>query len=283
MKLSIADFIIEIISDTAVVLEDGYLPFVSNTEAEADMRIACFSGILDDLLKDKELLFEAKSDNQRYYSIFRVGNRLGFQIFEPQKGIHTQQIALLDESLTRWEVYSEPMADGRLMPLKYPMGPIVMYYLTVNSDAVMIHASGVFDGEKGRVFTGFSGRGKSTISGIWAENGNQIINDDRLIIRKCKDGFYFYNTPMFYRDMPKRAPLHSIHLIRHASENIVERVSGVRAISKVLAFCIQNNYDKRFVQNNLRVMSEICSKTSVYETGFVPDKSIVHHILEHEG
>jgi Serine kinase of the HPr protein, regulates carbohydrate metabolism len=282
MILSIADFHIRITSEYPVKLDEGYDLFVNDKEVQPDVEIVCYKGIPYELIDSKELLFEAKNQQQRFYSIYKLESGLGFAIYQPQKGHEIQQIALLDESFTHWEIYSEPDEEGELLPLKYPMGPIMMYYLTVNSDAVMIHASGIFDGAKGRIFTGFSGRGKSTISRIWAETGSRVVNDDRLIIRKCADGIYFYNTPMFYRDMPKRAPLHSVHLIRHSLKNEIERVSGAKAISKVLAFCIQNNYDKRFVQNHLRVMSEICMQTAIYETGFLPDKNIVHHILEHE-
>ncbi|WP_243349155.1 hypothetical protein [Parabacteroides sp. FAFU027] len=282
MILSIADFHIRITSEYPVMLEEGYDLFVNEKEVQPDVEITCYKGIPYEVIDGKELLFEAKNQQQRFYSIYKMESGLGFAIYEPQKGQDIQQIALLDVSFTHWKIYSEPNEESELMPLKYPMGPIMMYYLTVNSDAVMIHASGIFDGAKGRIFTGFSGRGKSTMSRIWAENGSRVVNDDRLIIRKCADGIYFYNTPMFYRDIPKKERLNSIHLIRHAPENIVEKVAGAKALSKVLAFCIQNNYDKRFVQNNLRVMSVICSSVSVYETGFVPDCSIVQYILDHE-
>ena len=87
--------------------------------------------------------------------------------------------------------------DGKILPLKYPLGPIIMHYMTLKADAVMMHASCAFDGVKARIFSGFSGAGKSTMSKIWSEARNQIINDDRLIIRKQGDDYVVYNTPMY--------------------------------------------------------------------------------------
>ncbi len=132
------------------------------------------------------------------------------------------------------------------------------------------------------MFSGFSGVGKSTISKIWADAGSQIINDDRLVIRKIDGKFYVYNTPMYYVDMSKKAPLDAIYLIRHFPENKANRVNGALAVSKVMAFCIQNNFDKSFINKRLEFFSELCAATAIYELGFVPDSSVVTYITENE-
>jgi hypothetical protein len=162
------------------------------------------------------------------------------------------------------------------------MGPIIMHYFTVNTDAVLIHAACTFDGKKGRIFSGFSGAGKSTISKIWGDAGNLIINDDRLIIRKLEDGYYVYNTPMYYEDRPKKTPLSSVFLISHSPENKIKQIRGALAVSKVLAFCIQNNFDPDFVQNRLNFFSQLCLEVPVYELGFVPDEHVIQFIQTHE-
>ena len=283
ITLSIADFILKIQSENVITLEEGYLPFVVNeTTDKTDVTIDCFSGIPPTPFKQEELVFEAKNEIQKFYSIYRIGSNLGFIIYNQQLNDTVQQIAILDETFSHWKVYSDPETDGGLLSLKYPLGPIIMYYLTVNSQAVLIHASCVFDGSKGRIFTGFSGTGKSTMSKLWADAGNLIINDDRLIIRKRDNGYFVFNTPMYYNDRSKKTLLNAIHLIRHSPENIIKKQSGALAVSRVLAFCIQNNYDKIYIQNHLDFLSELCMNVPVYELGFVPDKSIINFVLENE-
>jgi len=283
ITLSIADFILKIQSENVITLEEGYLPFVVNeTTDKTDVNIDCFSGIPPTPFKQEELVFEAKNEVQKFYSIYRIGSNLGFIIYNQQLNDTVQQIAILDETFSHWKVYSDPETDGGLLSLKYPLGPIIMYYLTVNSQAVLIHASCVFDGSKGRIFTGFSGTGKSTMSKLWADAGNLIINDDRLIIRKRDNGYFVFNTPMYYNDRSKKTLLNAIHLIRHSPENIIKKQSGALAVSRVLAFCIQNNYDKIYIQNHLDFLSELCMNVPVYELGFVPDKSIINFVLENE-
>jgi hypothetical protein len=265
ITLSIADYFLKLSSESVITLEDGYLPFVAKEDPRAaDITIDCVSGIPPVSFQWYDLVFEAKNETQKFYSIYRSGTGLGFILYNQQNIDEIQQLALLDDTFSHWTVYSNPDADRSLMPLKYPLGPIIMYYLTVKSPAVLIHASCIFDGVKGRIFTGFSGNGKSTMSKIWADAGNQVINDDRLIIRKLDNGFFVYNTPMYYIDRPKKAPLHAIHLISHSPDNRIKKQYGALAVSKVMAFCIQNNYNKKFIHNHLDFLSELCGKIPVY-------------------
>ena len=283
MNLVIADFTIRLFGDAVIYMDEGYAPFLKDVnDLVPDMHVECISGIPANLFDDCETLFEAKSDLQRFYTVVKYGHGLGFKLYNQQTRDEIQQLAILDETNKHWKIFSEPMEDGQLHPMKYPMGPIMLYYLVVNNNAIMIHASGVFDGNKGRIFTGFSGTGKSTMAEQWKSCRSSIVNDDRMIIRKGADGFYMHNTPMYYFDLPKSAPVNAIHLIRHFPENITQRITGAKAVSKVMAFCIQNNFDKQFIQNYIGFISELCESVGIYETGFVPDHSIVRYLQTHE-
>lgn len=279
--INIAEFSIKLFSDSVIELEEGYLPFVRNDEDQnLDIRIQCIAGLPAKYF-ESEPVFEAENEVQKFYSIYKKDAGLAFVIYNQQTKNEIQQIAFLDKSFTCWKIYSVA-SENKLLPLKYPMGPIIMHYMTLKSDAVMMHASCAFDGEKARVFTGFSGAGKSTMSKIWSEAGNLIINDDRLIVRKQDDGFYVYNTPMYYRDIPKKAKLNSVFLISHSPENRIKKLDGALAISKVMAFSIQNNFDRQFIQDRLNLFTQLCSQIGVYELGFVPDESVVNFIIANE-
>jgi hypothetical protein len=283
INIVIAGFTIKLYSESAIELEEGYETFLATENTDRpDVTVQCFAGIPYHLFENKELVFEAKNELQRFYSIYRIGSDLGFIIYNQQKLDEIQQIAVLDETFTHWKVYSETTDDNLILPLKYPLGPIVMHYLTLKTDSVLMHASCAFDGSKARLFTGFSGNGKSTISKLWSEAGNQIINDDRIIIRRHENGYYAYNTPMYYKDISKKAPLGAIYLISHSPGNKIKKLSGALAISKVMAFCIQNNFEKQFIQSRLSFFSDLCTQIPVYDLGFVPDQSVVNFILTNE-
>ena len=283
VNLKIADYSIHLLSDFDLELEEGYLPFIEeSTEGEVDIDIKCYEGIPFEVFNTDDLVFEARNDVQKFYAIYRMKDGLLFYIYNQQIINQISHVAYLNENYTDWKIYVAAQENGKVNALKYPLGPIIMHYLTVKSEAVMIHASCIFDGSKGRLFTGFSGRGKSTISKLWADAGNLVINDDRIIIRKQNNHYYAYNTPMYYQDKPKKTQLDSIFLISHSPENVMTKLSGATAVSRVMAFCIQNNFDPLFIQNNLDFLSELSSQVDIYDLGFVPDERIVTFIQENE-
>ncbi|MDX9748069.1 MAG: hypothetical protein RBT57_06175 [Paludibacter sp.] len=270
-------------SESDFELEEGYIPFVAEGEMALQpvITIDVVPELPADLLKGRQLLFDAENEQQKFYSIYQMPEGLGFAIYNQQTHSDIQQVALLNSDFTKWTVYYDAKT-GDSFPLKYPFGPIMLHYLTLKIDAVMMHASCAYDGRTGRMFTGFSGVGKSTISKLWAQEGSRIINDDRLIIRRHGEEYRVYNTPMYYQDIPKVAPLGGIFLIRHYPENELKRVKGALAVSKVMAYSIQNNFDRRYVAQQLAFFSDLCSRVPVYELGFVPDASVVEYIRSHE-
>jgi hypothetical protein len=283
LNLKIADFKICLNAKFEFEAEVGYKPFIIEDQCQtADVFIDCVLGIPAIKFEDEPLLFEAKNEQQRFYSIFKLGTDLGFIIYSQQYPNVVKQVAFLDQTLSHWTVFSDPIYCSNSWPLSYPFGPLMMLYLTVKTNTVMMHASCVFDGERGRVFTGFSGNGKSTISKLWADAGSIVINDDRLIIRKYNDGFYAHNTPMYYEDAPKKTVLDAIYLISHSPCNGIRKLTGALSVSKVLAFCIQNNFDQKLIQNRLLFITELCNSIPVFDLGFVPDGSVVNFIAEND-
>ncbi len=280
--ICIAGFNIRLQSEKAdnIALEESFLPFVlTNDSKSIDLLINTINGIPPELMNDENLLFEAKDQQQKYFSIYQHEQSYKFIVYNQRADNEIQQIALLNKNFSEWIIYKNSHEENNVVyPLSYPMGPLVFYYLTVKYNAIMIHASGVFDGEKGRIFTGFSGAGKTTMAYLWQKSGNRIINDDRLIIRKENADYFMYNTPMFYTDISKKTLLNSINLIYHAPDNIVARLNGAKAVSRIMAFCIQHGYNNRFIEHHLEFLSELCSYLPVYEVGFLPDEKIVNYI-----
>ena len=279
LYLSIAGFSIHLRAECQLMLDDGFTHFTVDSTQEADITIECRNNDSLPPFENAEKVFTSANDELKFYEIYRRGDDLIFRVFDQQNQTCIQQTALLDGGLKRWIIWSEEK-DGVLEPLVFPMAPILLHYAVLTADAVMMHASGVFDGEKGRLFSGFSGAGKSTISGIWKQQGNILINDDRLIIRKEKGEYFMYNTPMYYPDDNKKSPLHAVFLIRHAPENVINRMAGAAAVSSVMAFSIQNNYDTRFVQHHLDFFADMCTQIPVYQLGFVPDEKVVNFVKE---
>lgn len=283
--LSIADFIYELKSGdlSRIHLDEGFDDFYAQTERqlEIDTRIECFGSVPEALKKPTKSLYKAASDSAILWEIFDHPNGLQFLIYNPDDPSILQQIALFNEENQNWTVYSESKesnGEAIIFPLQYPLAPLIIYYTILRRDAIMIHASGLFDGKLGRAFSGFSGVGKSTLARLWNERGSMVINDDRLIIRKIKGEYWMYNTPMHYTDESRKTPLHRIYLPYHSPENKFELLTGVRAIAEMMAFCIQHGFRKENTSAHFDFVAELTKKLPVSKIGVVPTTEIVDFI-----
>jgi hypothetical protein len=73
---------------------------------------------------------------------------------------------------------------------------VFIFYYFLKQNGTLIHSSGIADGERGYVFAGASGNGKSTIAKLSAPR--MILCDDLVFLRKNGDGKKrIWGTPFF--------------------------------------------------------------------------------------
>jgi len=165
-------------------------------------------------------------------------------------------------------------------PLEYPLDGLILYYLTVIKGDILIHASGINYNGIGYLFSGVSGKGKTTMARLWEANGAKVIHDDRLVIRKTINGHTMHNTPVYNNDEPHSSELHRLFIIEHGSSNRIVNVRGAVAVSLVMANCIQHNWDSGIISKLLGSVSELCESVPVMKLSFVPEKSIADFIIQ---
>ncbi len=177
-----------------------------------------------------------------------------------------------------------PIKQGKRVtidPLFHPWGSLIMVLLTQHMGSLLIHASGVNDHNRGLLFTGVSGIGKSTMAGIWEKAGARIINDDRLWLYKVDGLWHFSNTPMIhYAQKPAMAPLNGIFLLQQAPQNNLKIISGASAAMRFMANGIQHFYDKEMTAAQLDLVLDIARQVPIYDCAFKPDKEIVEQIKQ---
>ncbi|MFT4594453.1 MAG: hypothetical protein ACI9UR_002086 [Bacteroidia bacterium] len=286
MRLQIADFDIKINQkDTSVIeLDEGFKPYlVESSEAHADLVVNAFGRLPETPITSGEALYSASMQEGELWNVAKQDDIYVFNVFDAEAPGVLQQVCTTDFQFREWNVY---MADAQentpFDPLKYPLGPLLMYYLTVKNDAIMIHASGISDDGIGRIFTGVSGKGKTTMARLWFGAGAEVLNDDRLIIRKEPDGYSVHNTPMFYADKPRKSVFKSAYIIRHELGNQLKKISGAHAVSALAANCIQHGYDKEMVEHHLNFLSQMVEQVSVFGLGFVPNETVIATVRNHD-
>ncbi len=164
-------------------------------------------------------------------------------------------------------------------PLFHPLGPLLMVLLAQHTGGLLIHASGVNDNNRGLLFTGVSGIGKSTMAGLWQKAGARVINDDRLWLHKVDGVWHIFNTPMMhYAQEPAMAPLKAIFLLNQSPKNKLHSIGGASAAMRFMANGIQHFYDKAMTAQHLERVLDITAQVPIYECGFKPDGEIVGEI-----
>ena len=187
--------------------------------------------------------------------------------------------AILKFSLTsnNWELWFEQEGNAA-DPMEYPLDGLILYYLTVIHKDIMIHASGISNSGNGYVFSGVSGKGKTTMAKLWNASGAKVIHDDRLIIRKAINGYRMYNTPVYNNDNPGDTQVSRIFIIEHGPSDKLIRVTGANAVSLVMSNCIQHNWSKEIINRLLESVTDLCENVPAEMLYFKPERNVIDYI-----
>lgn len=190
---------------------------------------------------------------------------------------------ILKFSLTsrEWDLFLQDAAVAD--PMEYPLDGLLLYYLTVIHRDIMIHASGVSYRSNGFLFSGVSGKGKTTMAKLWDRYGARVIHDDRLILRNDHGKCIMYNTPVYKNEVPGNAPVSHIFIIEHGHSNKITRLKGAEAVTALMANCIQHNWSPEIINRLIDSLADVCAATEVYKLSFIPDNSVIETIINETG
>lgn len=219
--------------------------------------------------------------SNKFWSVYKHHNDLFIKTVFPLSSKKKTGILKFSLNEKNWDLWLDG-TDGETDPMEYPLDGLILYYLTVIHGDIMIHASGINNAGHGFLFSGVSGKGKTTMAKLWDKAGARVIHDDRLILRKTGTGYFMYNTPVYKNDEPLNSQLNKIFLIEHGSKNELIPVRGAESVSKVMANCIQHNWDPGIIARLLGSVSIMCGTIPTVRLLFKPDRSVIDHILENE-
>ena len=144
-------------------------------------------------------------------------------------------------------------------------------------DILLIHSSVPMIADKGYLFLGKSGTGKSTHCKLWLNNfeGADLLNDDNPALRLHPDGnVYVYGTPWSgktpcYR--PLRRRVGGFLQLEQAPYNEIKRLHPVQAFAKVLSSCSTMPWDSPSYKRICATTSRIIAKAPVFHLKNLPN------------
>lgn len=220
-------------------------------------------------------------NKDEFWNVYKNQNYLYITTTFPLSSEKKKAMLKFSFTAKEWELWFEN-ADNETDPMEYPLDGLILYYLTAIHGDIMIHASGINSAGQGYLFSGISGKGKTTMTKLWDNYGARVIHDDRLILRKIQTGYRMFNTPVYNNDDPQYSPLDKIFIIEHGSSNTFVPVKGATAVSLVMANCIQHNWSSEIISRLLDSVSVMCASVPTAMLYFRPDSSVIDYILENE-
>ena len=158
---------------------------------------------------------------------------------------------------TEEEISKEAVEDPRFSK-GYHEGAVLFRKMCkeiLRYNAFFFHSAVVSYKGKGYVFTGKSGSGKSTHAMLWREvfPDAVIINGDKPLIRREKDGFYAYGAPWNGKEglhQNESVKIEGVFFIEQSKENSVKKLSPKEVLKKIFS---RTNYIREPESNLLLI------------------------------
>jgi hypothetical protein len=146
---------------------------------------------------------------------------------------------------------------------------------------LMLHAAGVEVGGNGYLFAGHSNDGKSTLAGLWKGRG-QVLNDDRVIVRRRENRFLLYGTPWHgdYGEVSYGGvPLRKVFFLNKAGHTGIQPVQGAEACAALIARSFAPLWDEEAMRFTLDFCARMISEIPCFELSFTPNESVIDFLV----
>jgi hypothetical protein len=207
--------------------------------------------------------------------------------FELEKGAHIHLLAFCSSDHRRLRIFNRgevQFRGGNLASLTlFPTDQILLARILAQRRACFFHAGGVVLGDKGFIFAGHSGAGKTTIVTMMGPMA-EVLCDDRMIVRRWPEGFKAHGT-WSHGDLedvsPKSALLKGIFFLNQARENrIVPLVDRNKIVRKLLACLVRPLVTSDWWDSMLELVEDIASEVPCFELYFDKSGGIVPLLRE---
>ncbi|HUW08619.1 MAG TPA: hypothetical protein VM537_02775, partial [Anaerolineae bacterium] len=216
-------------------VDEPYQSFLSDKSPEATFRVK--RSPLPDPASLEEV-FDAGGS----WRMYRRGDAWCVVLQAPALGPDPYQIAVVKSDFSDGDVYTRDDAHRLGLGacgLGRPMLEVLFVNLLSRGRGVLLHACAVSDNDRGFLFAGTSGAGKSTMADLWkGRTGAAILSDDRIVIREMDGRFWAYGTP-WHGDVSicsaERVRVDHVFVLRHGDENSVRPLEAPNALTSLFA------------------------------------------------
>ena len=184
-----------------------------------------------------------------------------------------------------WLVCSADYREGRLITtgkntkMAIDNALMVMFALsTAEKGTALFHAAAVSCDERGYLFLGKSGTGKSTHAGLWVKHIDRavLMNDDNPVVRISEGKAVVYGSPWSgktacYRNVS--CPLGGIVLLKQAPYNKICRLHGIEAYMALVTSISGQRWDEGIADGLHETENALASNVPMWHLECLPNEA----------
>ena len=148
-----------------------------------------------------------------------------------------------------------------------------------NRKVIEIHASLIQTVDKGILFLGPSGIGKTTQAELWMQyRGAEIINGDMVFVKREEDRFLGCGSP-WHGSSPyclnKQVPLSALIVLKQSNQNTIRCLKGFEMVSSVMSSVFWPTWYREGYEAACETFDALLNTVPVYELSCRPDEDAV--------
>ena len=149
-------------------------------------------------------------------------------------------------------------------------------------NTLILHSSFISYKDKGIIFTGPSGIGKSTQADLWAKYQNSnIINGDRTLLKKSGGKWFGYGFPYSGSSnhcLNESNEIKFIVVLEQGDKNEIKKLSGIEKLKYVYSQIAINKWDKELNITIINLVEKLLSDVEVIKLSCLPNEESVEEL-----
>lgn len=201
-------------------------------------------------------------------------------LYSTHSRLDNKPATLFHIDLKRHDIVSNIVCHSALDISLLRFGLWMMFGVVLSENsAIAIHSSVIVSRERGVLFLGESGTGKSTHTRLWRENieGATLLNDDSPIVRIVDGKALVFGSPWSgktpcYKNLSY--PIAGFCRLSQAPHNLIRRLHPLAAIGALLPSCPPAFAHDDYLQDGIcNTLGALLKQVGAYHLECLPDKA----------